>query len=468
MGASSSNKSQNDKIIQKNIFKVSRSICKINTNNTNGTGFLIKFIKGENDFFCLISSEHLIKKSIIQNKETISLYYDNETQKKEIILDENERFIRDFNDVGIDSTIIEILESDNINKEYFLLPQVDYMNNISNLINKKIQIPYNLNFSEGKITKLNRYEIIINGNIQNCSSGNPVILKDTIKVIGIYKTRNSNKEEVYADFIGPIFNFIKDGLLHVISDEFNENYDEESKLLNNDISYSNEIIKSPSIDLNYFLSLKDIPLILKLHSDIGKIEFSHKDELNQSLSINEFLKKFKYGIYICDFCKSKTNEINYCTKCNKYICLNCSSNYHEKEHFNKCLPINKLGNTCISHNLETKLYCVDCENNICEECSDTFHKRHSILKSEKIFEKSEIDKARNIIIKKNIKLNKLKEFYEMIRVSYEANPDNDIYKNNMINVANYIEKEKKRSQFAIDLAIYRMKQMKMKINNNYD
>jgi len=151
MGASSSNKSQNDKVIQKNIFKVSRSICKINTNNTNGTGFLIKFIKGEKDFFCLISSEHLIKKSIIQNKETISLYYDNETQKKEIILDENERFIRDFNDVGIDSTIIEILESDNINKEYFLLPQDDYMNNISNLINKKIQIPCNLSFSEGKI-----------------------------------------------------------------------------------------------------------------------------------------------------------------------------------------------------------------------------------------------------------------------------------------------------------------------------
>ena len=151
MGASSSNKSQNDKVIQKNIFKVSRSICKINTNTTNGTGFLIKFIKGEKDFFCLISSEHLIKKSIIQNKETISLYYDNETQKKEIILDENERFIRDFNDVGIDSTIIEILESDNINKEYFLLPQDDYMNNISNLINKKIQIPYNLSFSEGKI-----------------------------------------------------------------------------------------------------------------------------------------------------------------------------------------------------------------------------------------------------------------------------------------------------------------------------
>ena len=92
MGASSSNKSQNDKVIQKNIFKVTRSICKINTNTTNGTGFLIKFIKGEKDFFCLISSEHLIKKSIIQNKETISLYYDNETQKKEIILDENERF----------------------------------------------------------------------------------------------------------------------------------------------------------------------------------------------------------------------------------------------------------------------------------------------------------------------------------------------------------------------------------------
>ena len=60
---------------------------------------------------------------------------------KEIILDKDERFIKDFRDIDIDVTIIEIIKSDNISEDHFLLPNIDYMNNLSKLNNQKIHIP---------------------------------------------------------------------------------------------------------------------------------------------------------------------------------------------------------------------------------------------------------------------------------------------------------------------------------------
>jgi hypothetical protein len=70
--------------VPKNIFQVSRSICKILApNNVLGSGFLIKFFKGEENFFCLMSCEHVIKKELIEKKEKISFYYDNESKIKE-------------------------------------------------------------------------------------------------------------------------------------------------------------------------------------------------------------------------------------------------------------------------------------------------------------------------------------------------------------------------------------------------
>ena len=92
MGASGSRKNQN--IIPENICLVSKSLCKISTpNNTFGFGFLIKFYKGKENFFCLMSCEHIIKKELIMQKEKISFYYDKGSKIKEIILDKDERFI---------------------------------------------------------------------------------------------------------------------------------------------------------------------------------------------------------------------------------------------------------------------------------------------------------------------------------------------------------------------------------------
>ena len=44
------------------ILDILKSICKIKISNTIGSGFLIKFFKGNKDFYCLMTNEHVITK----------------------------------------------------------------------------------------------------------------------------------------------------------------------------------------------------------------------------------------------------------------------------------------------------------------------------------------------------------------------------------------------------------------------
>ncbi len=50
------------------ILRLSKSICKIDTKEQMSSGFLIKFFKGEEDFFCLMTNEHIITKELITKK----------------------------------------------------------------------------------------------------------------------------------------------------------------------------------------------------------------------------------------------------------------------------------------------------------------------------------------------------------------------------------------------------------------
>ena len=96
------------------LMSVCKSICKIKIANIRGSGFLIKLKKMNNNFYCLITCEHVISKDIINAKRTIEVLYDNQTKKINIALDKAKRFIRDYKYLNIDSTIIEILDKNNI------------------------------------------------------------------------------------------------------------------------------------------------------------------------------------------------------------------------------------------------------------------------------------------------------------------------------------------------------------------
>jgi len=202
-------KSKEDEIeiIDANIYNSIKSVCKIESPNIKGTGFLIKLYLNNKDFFCLMTNEHVVTKGLIDKKEKITIFYDGGQNSKDIILDKKERFIKEYTNIYLDITIIQIIKIDNIDKKYFLLPYLDDLEeqNLKNKIIYIVQFPSgNLGKSEGHILNINKYEITHNAGTQSGSSGSPILLKDTNQVIGIHKGKNKNEPKKCGDLIFPI------------------------------------------------------------------------------------------------------------------------------------------------------------------------------------------------------------------------------------------------------------------------
>ena len=201
---------------------VSKSICKIRTSITLASGFLLKYFIDNKFFFCLVSNAHVIKKEMIENKEKIFVSYNNENNNIECQLNKEERYIKCFKekenkedeDMGmvIDITVVEILSKDNIYEDYFLTPELNV--NVNQIKGKEIYIPQyplgkKIMNARGIILEINNYEMIYNACTEGGSSGSPIFLANTTKVIGIHKEGGQDKRKNYGNFIYPIFNILK-------------------------------------------------------------------------------------------------------------------------------------------------------------------------------------------------------------------------------------------------------------------
>ena len=198
------------------LYDICPSICKIIFFNKVGTGFFIKLYKANKPIFLLMTNEHIIEKEMIENKQEIEVDYDNQKKRIKIILDKNERFIESYNEkLNIDCTIVEILKKDNVNEDFFLLPNINYnINNYDELKDKKIyvvQFPEGkyLSHSKGKLTYIDKYEFTHKAGTKGGSSGSPIFLANTTRVIGIHKSGVKSLQENYGDFIFPIINSLK-------------------------------------------------------------------------------------------------------------------------------------------------------------------------------------------------------------------------------------------------------------------
>ena len=193
--------------------EVSKGICKIiiKETNENATGFFLDIFPS---FKCLLTNYHVISQDKVDSNCIIQIENDS-GQKIEIKLEKEKRYIQCF-DKPIDITLIEIKNSDGIDK-YFNFLDYDKNNNNGNQFykNKNVftlqhRLGYKLQFASGKIKKISGNEFVHNIDTDVGSSGSPIILLSDEKptVIGIHKAGNLENLENYGTFIEVIIRTI--------------------------------------------------------------------------------------------------------------------------------------------------------------------------------------------------------------------------------------------------------------------
>ena len=227
-----------------------KEICKIELETKKGSetssGFILSFPIDLELINCLITNDQTINNETINNNKIMNIIYE-KNKFANIKLDKNKRYIKSFIDNRYDITVVEILDEDNIPKDYFLKPEFDELINNS-LINNEIYIPQyidgqKLRKAEGIIKDIIKYEFSHLANTIKGSSGSPIILKNSNKVIGIHKG-GALYEENYGVFIYPVIKLIKEEIRQKVNNNninerniiyneslINDKYEENKKLI---------------------------------------------------------------------------------------------------------------------------------------------------------------------------------------------------------------------------------------------
>ena len=235
-------------------------------------------------------------------------------------------------------------------------------------------------------------------------------------------------------------------------------------------------------------NVQEIPEILTIHSDSSIGLRCHKREEKYFHKLEEYCEKIKENKKNCSIkdCQNQIEE--YCFGCMAFFCANhaeehikahpgeqtifygiccslcsclLSSDDSKNKKIHKLVKKDEITSTCSTHGLKTKECCQECQKYVCKICESEYHKRHNInnpISAEKMKD------AKEKIIKKGHKLLSMIKFYRMVKLAYENAPTNSIYQKNIVNVAASIKREQERDKNDIDLAIYRLNQIKKGIN----
>ena len=204
------------------------SICRIydEKNKKNGTGFFMRITLEDETFFFLITCDSIISSEHIDNEETLVIYFiTNEKEEKRVIkLDSNRSNFIFFNPINI--TIIEILDSDNISKDRFLYPDLNYKKGYNIYMNNEYYIAGFNNekkyISSCTIKDIISFEFIHNINKGQDSFGSLICTKDNFNVIGIYKEVDykDSIDTNFGTFIGKILDLIENNRKGIRRDNF--------------------------------------------------------------------------------------------------------------------------------------------------------------------------------------------------------------------------------------------------------
>ena len=207
-----------------------------------------------------------------------------------------------------------------------------------------------------------------------------------------------------------------------------------------------------------------IPEILSIHTDNGHLELKCKYHGVIDLTIEEYseIMKNHIGNYYKSKCynchkeqKSKENMFKYCYYCKVIFCDDCVNNFHQNEkdhrnnHLDVCIPVNEKNNKCLEHfNSDIISYCGDCQENVCEKESTTKHRGHEKILFIKM--DTDINRYKDIIIRKNKILSQIIRFNQVILNTYEKFSNNYFHIQSLINVGKSMEEEDKRDSNEIE------------------
>ena len=261
--------------------------------------------------------------------------------------------------------------------------------------------------------------------------------------------------------------------------DYNDNY---SKIINQNRNYINNTPEnnntsgrniSNKIPLDQYICPEcgKVPVLISFYSDNGIIQFKCKDKEHKIMKVEDYMvalnnSKFNYFNDSCSTCKKiqhkeiRNGIFSYCYDCQKKFCpthKNKRDEQHTELHDKMCL-INQLTERCDIHFDEGKYdqFCLDCQENICKNYSDKIHFKHSIKNFSEV-DKNLLEESKEIIRKKNRRLNAIMEFNNLILNTYEKHPNNYFHYINLINLAELLKKEDERDPRELENALIEIK-----------
>ena len=190
------------------ICQMKKSVCKIYNGRIKGTGFFCKIHYKNKIIKALITNNHVLDEAYLNKKKEIIISLNDENQMENIILNEK---LTKYTDKDLDITFIEIDEKSKVNKNVEFLELDNRINNDKKFYNNLfVKKPiYALHYQEGKkmlasygiFKSIDIYSNFINHtcSTDEGSSGAPILLLDSAKVIGIHKgdTKNNFNKGIF-------------------------------------------------------------------------------------------------------------------------------------------------------------------------------------------------------------------------------------------------------------------------------
>ena len=265
-----------------------------------------------------MTTQSIIGENLAREKKGIKFNYREEDKEKniEILLDRNKRYIKCYGE-PLDVTLIEILDEDNIRRDIFLEPDLNYKNykNGYNFYKEKSvnllgypltnQNDGNKKTKTGKIINiLNNSEFEFSFDTDDGNFGAPICLVDHLSVVGIHKRGTIDKKMCLGTFLGFIIDNIKNEIedinpnnlkllekikgINIIKILFS-NLNEKIKLKT--IKYNKKLQKINDINLNDYKNFSGRYIKYDLDGK-GKEYFSDN---GRSIYEGEYLNGERYG-----------------------------------------------------------------------------------------------------------------------------------------------------------------------------